>query len=632
MCGITGVFNYREKLPVDKSLLERMNRAIRHRGPDDDGSYFMDAAGVALGHRRLSIIDLDAGGQPMANEDGKLWIVYNGEIYNFGELRRELESHGHIFRTNCDTETIVHGWEQWGVDGLPRLNGMFAFALWDETQRRLVLARDPFGIKPIYYWDDGSTLLFGSEIKAILEHPKVKRAVDIEGLDQFLTLTFVPSERTAFEGIKKLPPGFILECDERGVRTRRFYKVIPSMITGRSEADLVHELRELIEAAVRRQMISDVPVGAMLSGGVDSTTISTLMTAITGEPIDTFTVGFSGDFDENELEFARATSKQIGSRHHDLEISAAEYDEFLPRSIWSLEEPVATASTLAFFKVCELAREHVKVVLTGQGADEPFAGYPRHLAERYGGLYRTIPRPMRDGLIAPLVRALPRNEQLKRAVRSHTIGSAGARLAEVYTIFDAGLKARLYPGGPMGEAPTNGCASIDLWQADVAGLDSFTQMLYIDARFSLSDNLLLYSDKMAMAVSLEARVPFLDLDLMKFVESLPPGLKVKGRTQKYLLKKAVSKWIPDEVIRRRKIGFSTPIDRWFRSELGSTIRDRLLDPSSACAEYFNVAELERMLEDHRRGRQDYKRALFSLLTFELWHGQFIEPSSLEAVV
>lgn len=632
MCGITGVFNYREKLPVDKSLLERMNRAIRHRGPDDDGSYFMDEAGVALGHRRLSIIDLDSGQQPMTNEDGKLWIVYNGEIYNFGELRKELESHGHVFRTDCDTETILHGWEQWGLDGLPRFNGMFAFALWDETERRLVLARDPFGIKPIYYWDDGSTLLFGSEIKAILEHPKVKRAVDIEGLDQFLTLTFVPSERTAFKGIKKLRPGFVLECDERGVRARRFYEVIPSMITGRSEADLIDELRDRIEAAVRRQMISDVPVGAMLSGGVDSTTIAALMTEITGEPIDTFTVGFSGDFDENELEFARITSRRIGSRHHDLEISAAEYDEFLPRSIWSLEEPVATASTLAFFKVCELAREHVKVVLTGQGADEPFAGYPRHLAERYGGLYRTIPRPVRDGLIAPLVRALPRNEQLKRAVRSHTISSAAERLLEVYTIFDSGLKARLYPGGRMSEAPANGCASIDLWQADVAELDSFTQMLYIDSRFSLSDNLLLYSDKMAMAVSLEARVPFLDLDLMKFVESLPPGLKVKGKTQKYLLKKAVSKWIPDDVIRRRKVGFSTPIDRWFRSELGATIRDRLLDPGSACAEYFNLAELERMLEDHRCGRQDYKRALFSLLTFELWHGQFIKPSRLEAVV
>lgn len=629
MCGICGIYNYQTEQPVDAHIVRTMTVSIIHRGPDDEGFHFHGPLG--LGMRRLSIIDLVSGQQPISNETGTVWLVFNGEIYNFQDLRRELKAFGHIFKTRSDTEVIVHAYEQWGLDALSRLNGMFGLALWDTTQRQLVLARDPFGVKPLYYWDDGHALMFGSEIRAILCHPDVEREVDLEALDEFLTLTFVPSPRTAIAGIRKLLPGHALVCTVQGARLHRFHRVIPRLLTERTEADLIEDLRERIALAVERQMVADVPVGAMLSGGVDSSTVATIMTELSGGPIETFTVGFGEGFAQNELEPARAMARRIGSQHHEIVISAGEYVDFLPRSIWYLEEPVATASTLAFYKVCQLARQRVKVVLTGQGADEPFAGYPRYFGERYGGLYRALPRAVRNRLIVPLVERLPRNERIKRAVHSLHVDDPLERMAAVYTIFDAPLKRQLYRDGLRLES--KGCAfdAVRLWQSDVSGLDGLSQMLYVDARLSLADNLLMYGDKMAMAVSLEARVPFLDLELMALIESIPPALKIKGWTQKYILKKAVSKWVPPKVIGRKKIGFATPVDEWFRRDLRTEIQDRLLAPGSACRIYFQPGTIQQMLDDHQTGRQDYKRALFSLLTFEIWHEQFIKPSRWDAV-
>ncbi|MFQ5708108.1 MAG: asparagine synthase (glutamine-hydrolyzing) [bacterium] len=626
MCGVTGIFNYREQQPVDRPLAARMKDALLHRGPDDEGAYFLDQAGVYLGHRRLSIIDLAAGQQPMSNEDGTVWIVFNGEIYNFRDLRSELESLGHCFKTRSDTETIIHAYEQWGFAAMARLNGMFGFAIWDESQRALVLARDPFGVKPLYYWDNGHSLAFGSEIKAILHHPAVERTIDFDSLSAFLTLTFVPSPKTAFAGIYKLPPGHALICTVEGVRLRRFYRITPEIAAHRSEEDLSEELRHKIAVAIKRQMVADVPIGAMLSGGVDSSTLATVMTEIAGQPIKTFTVGFAGDFKQNELETARVEAQRIGSQHTDLVVSSKDYLELLPRSIWHLEEPVATGSILAYYMICKLAREQVKVVLTGQGADEPFAGYPRHLGERYGAWYRVLPAVVRHGLVAPIIERLPRKERLKRAVRSLGIADPQKRMLSVYSTIDASLKQRLFRNGYLQRE--NGAISdaVRLWQSDVVDLDSLSQMLYVDARLSLPDNLLMYGDKMSMAVSLEARVPYLDLELMRFVESIPPGLKIKGRTQKYLLKKAVSKWISDDVINRRKIGFHTPVDDWFQRDLRSDFAERLLAPGSACTTYFRPETIREMLNDHQHRRQDYKRILFSLLTFEIWHDQFIRPA------
>jgi asparagine synthase (glutamine-hydrolysing) len=622
MCGICGVYGYGTDEPVDRTLVREMTAVITHRGPDDDGYHFDGSLG--LGMRRLSIIDLEGGAQPIAADNGS-WVVFNGEIYNFQELRAELEAHGHRFRTRTDTETIVRGYEQWGFSVLERLNGIFGIALWDARERTLLLARDPYGVKPLYYRDDGATVAFGSEIRSILCSPEVPRSVDSDALDAFLTFTFVPSPATAFDGISKLPPGHALVCTSDGCRLRRFHFAVPEHLDRRDEDSLVAELQDLIEAAVHRQMVADVPVGALLSGGVDSTAVATIMSRVAAEPIDTFTVGFSGGSALDELGYARETARRIRSRHHELVITAGEYADFLPRSVWHLEDLVATDSTLAYYKVCEMARRTVKVVLSGQGADEPFAGYPRHLGERYGWVLRGLPAVVQANVVRPLVAALPRNERLKRAVRSLSDPDVRKRMVAVWTVTDADQKRRLYARGQQPAEATGDAAGT--WEAEVRHLDGLSQMLYCDARFSLADNLLLYGDKMSMAVSLEARVPLLDLELMRFAETIPPALKIRGRTRKYILKQAVRRWVPDDVLRRKKIPFESPIDHWLRNELSDHTAELLLSPGSACRERFDPATVHGLIADHVGGRQDNKRILLALIVYELWYQQFIEPSS-----
>ncbi len=621
MCGICGVYHYRHGEPVDQALVHEMTEVITHRGPDDDGFHF--DRNLGLGMRRLSIIDLAGGAQPIAGDSGAR-VVFNGEIYNFRELRSVLEAHGHYFRTHSDTEAIVRGFEQWGVSVLERLNGMFGIALWDEGHRTLMLARDPYGIKPLYYRDDGDSLVFGSEIRSILCSPGVRREIDENALDTYLTFTYVPSPDTAFAGIRKLPPGYALACTPEGCRLRRFYHAAPGQLDQRDEASLVEELQALIFAAVRRQMVADVPVGALLSGGVDSTAVATIMSEVSGQPIDTFTVGFTGGEGLNELDYARSTAGRIGSRQHDVVISAHEYADFLSQSVWHLEDLVATDSTLAYYKVCEMAKRTVKVVLSGQGADEPFAGYPRHLGERYGWALRRLPTSISRNVVTPIVNALPRNERVKRAVRSLGDVDVRRRMAAVWTIMDADEKRRLYAGHFQPDVMAHDPAA--MWQADVQHLDGLSQMLYCDARLSLADNLLLYGDKMSMAVSLEARVPLLDLELMRFAESIPPELKIKGFTRKHILRKAVRRWVPDEVLKRKKIPFESPLDRWLRDDLVQHVSELLLAPDSACRTRFNESELRRLIGEHVRGREDNRRSLLALVVFELWHQQFIEPS------
>ena len=620
MCGICGIYHYRTGQPADPSILAKMVSTMIHRGPDDSGQHVDGSAGIGM--RRLSIIDLAGGAQPISNEDGRIWVVCNGEIYNFKELREELEGRGHGFHTFSDTEVIVHGYEEWGFEALGRLNGMFGLAIWDSRDRSLTVARDPFGIKPVYYRDVDGSLLFGSEIRPILAHPGVPRAVDLQALDQYLDRTFVPSPLTAFQDIRKLPAGYALRLSEAGATVEPFCGGAPAEFLREPEATVVDRLREAIAAAVRRQMVSDVPIGVMLSGGVDSSAVATIMAQASGNPIESFTVGFTGDFAENELEHARATAKRLGANHHEVVLSAGDFADFLPRSIWYLEEPIATTSTLAFHKVCELAHEHVKVVLTGQGADEPFGGYARHFGEYYGRYYRAVPGALRRGLLEPALLRLPRNERVKRAARSLGEMDPETRHAAVYSTMDPGLRHRLWREKPsFGGAP-----AAPPWSEQARHLDDLSRMLYADSRTSLPDNLLLYGDKMSMSVSLECRVPFLDLELMRLVESIPPDLKIKGRTQKYVLKKAVTAWVPRSTLTRKKVGFATPVDQWFRGDWRERTSDLLLAADSACGQFFQPAVVRQMLEEHVKGAQDHKRALFSLLTFELWHQQFIRPA------
>ena len=627
MCGICGTVNYGTDAPAEERTVRAMAAAMIHRGPDDDG-FHLDRE-VALGMRRLSIIDLAGGAQPIANERGSIWVVSNGEIYNFRELRLELSAHGHVFSTRSDTEVIVHAYEQWGLQAFARLNGMFATALWDGTERQLVLARDPFGIKPLYYWDSGKQLVFASELRSLFCHPETRRSVDVRALHDFMSLTFVPSPRTAFEGVSKLLPGHLVVCDRHGPRIERFRRPDPEPITA-PEDELVARLRHELAAAVERQMVSDVPVGVMLSGGIDSTTVATIMSEVAHEPIQSFTVGFEGDFSMNELEPARQTAARLGLSHHEVVLSSVDFADSLPSSIWHLEEPIATTSALAFHKICELARQHVKVVLTGQGADEPFAGYPRYLGERYGWIYRGVPQLLRRALLLPLAESLPRNEQLKRAARSLGSYDEVERLGRIYTVLEDDLRSELFVNGAFDNDDLS--AAIRRWHGDAAKLDSLGKMLYVDARLSLADNLLLYADKMAMAVSLEARVPFLDLELMALAEAIPAKFKIRKLKQKVILKQAMTEWLPAEVLQRKKVGFGTPVDEWMRSEMRSLIEERLLDPASACRMYFRADVIDRMIREHRHGRHDHKRALFSLLSFELWHELFITPADWPSAV
>ncbi len=630
MCGFTGIYNFREHSPVDQQLAGQMTRSLAHRGPDDEGSHYLPGDGLFLGHRRLSIIDLSTGHQPMSNEDGRVWIVFNGEIYNFRELRGDLKKRGHIFKSQSDTESILHAYEEYGIEAFSRLNGMFALALWDGYRRKLILARDPLGIKPLYYWQNQKSLAFASEIKSLLHHPEIHRDIDELALASFFSLTYVPSPRTVFRNILKLAPGHLLVCDREGIQTLRFDNHTPRPDSSVPEREIVEELGSRIEAAVKRQMIADVPVGAMLSGGIDSSALVTIMSQTGQSPVKTFTVGFEGNFKCNELAYAREVARGISSDHHEVIISAQDYHDFLPRSLWFLEEPISTGSTLAFYMVCKLAREHVKVVLTGQGADEPFAGYPRHWGEHIGSLYRKIPGIVQNYLIRPVINHFPRNERLKRAAKSLGLSDPILRFAAVYDILTEDLHKNLFREDVLPDPKDFIQDIISQWLPDVQHLDGLNQMTYLDSRLSLADNLLLYSDKMSMAVSLEARVPFLDLELLRYVESIPSRYKIKGFTQKYILKKTAHRWIPRRVINRRKIGFTTPLDDWFQKELAFHIKDRLLASGSGCRKYFKEELLLKMIGDHIGRREDFKRILFSLLTFELWHDQFIRPPKWEA--
>jgi asparagine synthase (glutamine-hydrolysing) len=622
MCGIAGWYGS-QRSQDSAVLLKNMLGAIVHRGPDDEGQYIEGP--IALGIRRLSIMDVQGGHQPIPNEDRTVWVVFNGEIYNFPELRAELEAKGHVFATHSDTEVIVHGYEEWGDKCLGRLNGIFGLAIWDSRCRRLLLARDPFGVKPLYYHDSGRRLAWASEIKALLVDSTISRRVDPEALDLYLTFRFVPSPRTMFRQISKLPPGHCLIKDDQGCRVERFATIGTNTDDRMTEPDWIALLQEKLEAAVRRQMMSDVPLGALLSGGVDSGAVVAIMSQLSNRPIQTFTVGFEDGADVNELDEARSTARLFGTRHEEIRLTRLDYQQMLQKAVWHLDEPIATMSALAMYSVCSLAREHVTVVLTGQGADEPFAGYPRYLGERYGSLYRRVSAPIRDHVIRPFVESLPRRERLKRAVRSLGTADVTIRFAQVYAVFSEPMKAALWQPGVVSPGALERVHEvIDYWRRGVEDLDPLVQMAYVDTRLSLGDDLLTYGDKMSMAASVEARVPFLDLDYMRVVEKLPPGLRIRGRKHKYIHKKAIAKWLPQNVLNRRKRGFETPLDRWFRSELSGYVRDMLLSPNSACLTYFRSEAIEAMLAEHRSGRQDHQRQLFSLLTFELWHRQFID--------
>jgi asparagine synthase (glutamine-hydrolysing) len=596
-------------------MLDRMI----HRGPDDSGARV--GPGCALGMRRLSIIDVEGGHQPISNEDGTVTTVFNGEIYNFRELRAELEGLGHRFATRSDTEVLVHGYEQWGDEFVTRLNGIFGLCVWDEPRRRLLLARDHFGVKPLYFVRT-PRFAFASEVKPLLALNGVTAVTDLESLDLFLSWRFVPSPHTMFQGIRRLPPGHRLVLDARGARIERYFPAPAGPLPERSRDEWIELLRSRLERAVHRQMVSDVPIGALLSGGADSAAIVALMRRHASGKVRTFSVGFEDGGSANELADARATATLYETDHQEVLLGHVDYARSLEETIRYLEEPLCTPSALPMLHVCRLARQSVKVVLTGQGADEPHAGYARYLAERYGGPWRSLPWPVQRALRAA-IDLLPRTEQLKRAARSLGIPDPARRFAEEHAVFEDATRERLWrpelrPAG--GEATADVMAR---WLEGLAGRDPLQQLTFLDARTSLSDDLLLYGDKMSMATSVEARVPFLDPEYMEVAEALPSDLRIRGRTRKYAHRLSIAGFVPQEILERPKRGFEAPIDRWFRSELSGYVRETLLAAGSACRAHFDERALEALLREHVEGRRDRQRQLYALLVFELWHREFV---------
>ena len=623
MCGICGIFDESGN-SIDPDLLNKMTDIIRHRGPDGEGC-LIDGQ-VGLGHRRLSIIDVEGGAQPLGNEDGSLQIVFNGEIYNFVELRKELEDAGHRFKTRSDTEVIVHAYEQWGKDCVKRFNGMFAFALWDSKRRELFLARDHLGIKPLYYTELGSRVLFGSEIKALLQDPACPRAVDVEALAELFTFRYVPSPKTLFNGIRKLPPGHRMTLSARGIEIDRFWNWVPHLRENCDEVALIEEYQSLLEDAVRLQLRSDVPLGLFLSSGIDSGVLLAIMSRYSSGPVQAFTIGFEGGEKTNEVEDAATMAKMFGADHHFMMVAPEDYLKYYENYLWDLEEPVGNETAAAFYFVSKITSGKVKVALTGQGADEPWAGYDRYLGVKLSGWYSRLPSMVTEPLASLVARIPGRFERLKRGVLSLSEQDMLTRFAKVYSFFSEEMKHKLFQGPLKDQIAGDGYGSkqaLAHLQGDVNHLDPVTQMLYIDTRASLPDDLLMVGDKTSMANSLEARVPFLDYRLIEFIESLPPQLKLNGFTGKYLHKRALEKWLPKDVVYRKKKGFENPIEHWFRTRMRSFVEEYLLAPDSASAQFFDQAYIRSMLDLDREGREQLRRHIYLLVSFEMWHRAFI---------
>jgi asparagine synthase (glutamine-hydrolysing) len=622
MCGIAGICHI-DGNKADSYLLQRMTESVRHRGPDGSGAFLSD--NVAFGHRRLSIIDLEGGSQPISNEDGSVHVVFNGEIYNFIELREELKSKGHNFRTRSDTEVIVHGYEEWGLSCVQRFNGIFAFALWDARQQQLMLARDHLGVKPLYYHFRDGRLLFASEIKAILEAQDCPREVCLPALAMLFTLRYVPAPSTLFAGVLKLRPGHLLLANSRGIDVQRYWHWRPRRPGNFNERKVIDQYRELLQDSIRLQMRSDVPVGLYLSSGIDSSALLAVMRQYTGAALHTFTIGFEDGEASNETNDARKLAERFGAEHSEMILGPRDYERYYERYLWDLEEPVGHEPAVAFYFLSLLASAKVKVVLCGQGADEPWAGYHRYVGIKLSELYAKLPRPVARG-IATFVDRFGRNERLIRGVHSLAERDVLSRILKVYSFYHSAMKEELFQPWLkelIGTDEAVAREAIEPLYSDVEDLDALSQMLYIDTRASLPDDLLMVADKLSMANSVEARVPYLDHRLVEFIESLPPGLKLRGFQGKYIHKKALAQWVPREVAYRPKKGFAHPIDRWLRGRMSIVVEEYLLSEESAVNRYFNRVYIRRMIQDHEAGRRNYLRHLYLLISFELWHRRFM---------
>jgi len=636
MCGICGLVRTPDGPPFPADLVARMCRTIVHRGPDDEGIYADDRVG--LGNRRLSIIDVEGGHQPLSNEDGTIWIAYNGEAYNFAEARDELAGRGHVFTTRSDTETIVHAYEEWGLDGLHRFRGMFAFALWDKRTERLILVRDRVGVKPLYYTQlPDKTLIFGSEIKSILVHPGVAHEVDPRALDLYLTLEYVPAPYSMFRGIFKLPAGHYLIYDRGRIEIRKYWDVVPPADGGSetpkplSPEASMDELYALLKESVKLRLVSDVPLGAFLSGGIDSSTIVGLMRELGANPLRTFSIGFA-DRTYNELAHARRIAERFETDHEEfiLEPQALELTEKLIRH---LDEPLADFSIFPTYLVSKMARQHVTVALSGDGGDELFAGYEHYQAQR---MARRPGAAWGGRLAGAITDRLNPSEKKKGAwnkLRRFTQGfahDARDRHLRWMMFLTERMKRDLYaPGfqealggiGPLRERdPFAGHF------AAMEGFDRTTGELFLDLKTYLVDDIMVKVDRMSMAASLEAREPLLDHKLVEFAFRLPGRLKLHGLTTKWIFKKTAERLLPKENIYRKKEGFSIPIKHWLKADLRDLMRETLSERRISEAGFFEYGPIGRMMDAHLAGWENFSHQLWALLVFEIWRQTYILSS------
>ena len=624
MCGICGQFNFGNHAPVRRSDIEAMTKSIVHRGPDDEG-YFI-AGPLGFGFRRLSIIDLSGGHQPMSDQERSVWVIFNGEIYNFPELKRELQSHGHVFRTNSDTEVIIHGYKHWGDEVLNRLNGMFGVAIWDVRQKRLVLARDPFGIKLIYYSIEGDSLYFGSEMRPIRAAMPGKAEIDTTSLNLFLRYRFTPSPFTILKRVKKLAPGTKLTVQNGVCEVSRWYRFKPEPFApAKSSSEAKEELLSLYKAAIKRQLISDVPVGLLLSGGIDSGLLLALMN-LNGNSWPTYSVGYGSSFPDDELSDAAETARVLGSKHSSVTITKETFEEVLPKIVATLEEPIATSSIVPMYFVCQRARQDVKVALVGQGPDELFGGYPRHLGVRYGAIWAGLPQWLRTP-ISSTVAALPRNETLKRGVNSLAIPDRMHRYQHVLSLLPGDQVEGLFQDGLL--SPEVGDTVLECWKDMyelMSGTDELGGLQFLEMRSTLPDELLMYADKLSMAHALELRVPFVDKEIVEYVERLPASLKVRNGSRKWLHRQVCRTFLPESILKRPKRGFaSNVVDNWFRDVFDNKMADSLLDSGSRIYQYLRPQAVRELFEQHSAGRHDNHKFLFSLVVFEEWLRAHEEP-------
>ncbi len=626
MCGICGKLNFDREVSPSPALLHAMADTIAHRGPDDAGYYF--SGPVGLGFRRLAIIDLNTGHQPISNEDGTVWIVFNGEIYNYKELRADLRARGHVFKTQTDTEVIVHLYEEFGEACVEKLRGMFGLAIWDDRREVLFLARDRVGIKPLYYWLSESSLVFGSEIKAILADPAVEPEVVPGMIDRFLTFYYVPGEETLFRNISKLAPGSCLTVHAGKVTIRKYWDLdfAPAEISLKeAEARLV----SLLEESVELHMISDVPVGFLLSGGVDSTAMLGLASEITDRPLSSYTLGFSAPGITDERPYASLAARTYGSEHRELTITSREFQEFLPQYVWHMEEPVCEPPAVALYYVSRLAKNFVKVLISGEGGDEAFAGYQTYRNLVWLERVKRAIAPLNGAVSAGLglVNRAVRSKKMARylpLLRTPFESYYYSRTSSPFGYFNSQTKDLYSNEFAHAASKERSVSVLDELFAHSAGYDVISKMLYVDTRTWLTDDLLLKADKMTMANSIELRVPLLDHKLLEFAASLPANFKVRGFTTKYIAKKVLGGRVPKTILNRPKTGFPVPYNSWIRTDLRDWLSDLLLDRTTLSRGYFKKKAIENLLAENLSSGK-YPKELFSLATLELWHRSFMQP-------